>query len=125
VSQRNVGNYEILKKLGEGGMGVVYQARDKALDRLVALKFLRAETAGDLERRRFTREAMAASALDHPNICTIYQIGTADDGQLFIAMAYYEGDTVGQLVSAGPLAIEQAVDICAQAADGLAKAHAG
>ena len=91
---QTVSHFEILEQLGQGGMGVVYKARDLKLDRLVALKFLsphlRADTA---HAQRFIQEARTASALDHPNICTLYEIDETDDGRTFIAMAYYEGET--------------------------------
>src|SRR5687768_16030778 len=106
-------------------MGVVYQARDTKLGRLVALKFLPQQWSHDeTAKQRFVREAQAASATDHPNICTIHDIGTADDGQLFIVMARYEGQTLKQRLESGALPIEEAIDIAAQIAEGLAKAHA-
>jgi tetratricopeptide (TPR) repeat protein/predicted Ser/Thr protein kinase len=120
-----VAHYEVLAKLGGGGMGVVYTARDVRLGRLVALKFLPPQWSHDESaKQRFLREAQAASATHHRNICTIHDIETAADGQLFIVMAYYEGQTLKQKLEAGPLAIEEAVEIAAQVAEGLAKAHA-
>src|SRR5438045_5097053 len=90
-----VAHYEVLAKLGGGGMGVVYQARDAKLGRLVALKFLPPQWShDDSAKQRFTREAQTASSTDHPNICTIHDIGVTNDGQLFIVMAYYEGQTL-------------------------------
>ena len=87
-----VSHYEILERHGDGGMGVVYKARDLKLDRLVALKFLHAQRgASDEEKRRFLREARAASRLDHPHICTIHEVDETADGALFIAMALYAG----------------------------------
>lgn len=86
---KTVSHYKILEKTGEGGMGVVYKARDLKLDRLVALKFLPARlTIRDEEKQRFIREARAASSLDHNNICAIHEIDETEDGQLFIAMAF-------------------------------------
>ena len=106
-------------------MGVVYQARDARLGRTVALKFLPAQWSHDEEaRQRFIREAQAASATNHPNICTIHDIETAPDGQLFIVMAYYDGQTLKQRLASGPLPVDEALDIATQIADGLAKAHA-
>src|SRR5262249_6305792 len=106
-------------------MGIVYQARAAKLGRLVALKFLPAQWSHDeTAKQRFIREAQAASATDHPNICTIYDIESADDGQLFIVMAYYDGQTLKQRLESGPLAAEDALQIATQVAEGLAKAHA-
>ena len=120
-----IGQYEITAPLGGGGMGVVYAARDIKLGRRVALKFLPPQWSHDESaKQRFVREAQAASATDHPNICTIHDIGTASDGQLFIVMAYYDGETLKQRLERGYLEIEQAVDVAAQVAEGLAKAHA-
>jgi serine/threonine protein kinase/Flp pilus assembly protein TadD len=119
-----IGHYKILAKLGEGGMGVVYKAEDTSLKRVVALKFLPAAfLESKSRRRRFIQEAYAASALDHPNICTIYEIHEEEDGQLFIAMAYYEGETVKDLIRRGPVPVDLAVEIAVQTAQGLAKAH--
>ena len=119
-----VGHYEILEKLGEGGMGVVYKARDTRLGRFVALKFLSANVGPDeTERARFLQEARAASSLDHPNICTIYDIGKTDDGQTFIVMAYYEGETLRARMARGPMPAADAVRIGRQVAQGLARAH--
>jgi tetratricopeptide (TPR) repeat protein len=119
-----VAHYEVLAKLGGGGMGVVYTARDTRLGRVVALKFLPPQWShDDSAKQRFLREAQAASATLHRNICTIHDIQTAGDGQLFIVMAYYEGPTLKQKLEAGPLPIEEAVEIAAQVAEGLAKAH--
>jgi serine/threonine protein kinase/tetratricopeptide (TPR) repeat protein len=122
---RTVGQYQILARVGGGGMGVVYTARDTRLSRIVALKFLPPQWSHDASaKERFVREAQAASATNHPNICTVHDIETADDGQLFIVMAYYEGDTLKKRLESGPLPIEEALDIATQVADGLAKAHA-
>lgn len=121
---QTVDHYEVTDHLGGGGMGVVYKARDTRLQRTVALKFLpfflnRNEKA----RRRFLQEARAASALDHPHICTIYDVGQADDGRHFIAMAYYEGETLEKKIDRGPLPIETALDLAVQIAEGLDQAH--
>jgi len=121
---RVVSRYRIVERLGQGGMGVVYKARDTRLERFAALKFL---TAGlcDSEtiRQRFVQEARAASALDHPNICTIYGIEDTDDGQIFIAMAYYEGENLSQHLLRGQMSVKEAVDVTIQAGLALAKAH--
>ena len=119
-----VSHYRILEKLGEGGMGVVYKAQDLRLDRPVALKFLPPQFADEEHKKRFIHEAKAASALDHPNICTIYEIGESEDGQMFIAMAYYEGETLKQKIERGPMLEREATGIALQIALGLAKAHA-
>jgi eukaryotic-like serine/threonine-protein kinase len=122
---RKVGHYRVLERLGEGGMGVVYKAEDTKLGRLVALKFLPSDLTRDADAKtRFLREARAASLLDHPNICTIYEIGETDDGQSFIAMACYEGETLWKKIERGPIEVDEAVDLTTQVARGLAKAHA-
>ena len=122
---RTVAHYEIRSRLGGGGMGVVYKARDRKLDRDVALKFLPQQWSHDEgAKQRFVREAQAASATHHPNICTVHDIATAADGQLFIVMGYYEGPTLKQRLEQGPLPVDEALDIATQVADGLAKAHA-
>ncbi|NLP08956.1 protein kinase [bacterium] len=120
---KTISHYKILQKLGEGGMGVVYKAEDTQLRRLVALKFLPAFIQDEIARQRFIQEARAASSLDHPNICTIHEIGQAPDGQLFIVMAFYEGENLKEKLAAGPLPVELAVDITRQIASGLQKAH--
>ena len=126
-----VGHYQLLEPLGQGGMGEVYRARDLSLDRLVALKFLAPHLAADAEARaRLKREARAASALDHPNIAVVHEIGTtavepdgSGAGRLFIAMAYYSGETIKKKLTRGSLAVADAIDYAAQTADGLAAAH--
>jgi serine/threonine protein kinase/tetratricopeptide (TPR) repeat protein len=121
---RTISHYRIVEKLGEGGMGVVYKAEDTKLKRLVALKFLPPELTRDAEaKERFVHEAQAASALDHPNICTIHEIDETSDGQTFIAMACYEGESLQARIERGPLKLDEALDIGAQIAQGLAKAH--
>jgi serine/threonine protein kinase len=120
-----VGHYRITAKLGAGGMGEVYLAEDTALDRKVALKILPANVAGDADRRhRFIKEAKAASALNHPHVCIIYEVGETPDGYLFLAMEFVEGQAIDSLVRKGPLPIGQAVDIGIQTADALDAAHA-
>ncbi len=117
-------HYEILEKVGEGGMGVVYRARDTKLGREVALKFLPPEFSASADlKERFNKEAQAASALDHPNICTIYAMEETDDGRLFIAMAYYEGETLKTRLKRGPLKVSEVADLGLQIATGLASAH--
>jgi len=121
---KTISHYKILEKLGEGGMGVVYKAEDTKLKRTVALKFLPPELTRDSEaKERFVHEAQAASGLDHPNICTIYEIDETEDGQLFIVMAYYGGETVQRKIESGPLEPSEALDIAIQVAQGLRKAH--
>jgi serine/threonine protein kinase/tetratricopeptide (TPR) repeat protein len=121
---QTISHYRILSKLGEGGMGVVYKAEDLKLRRTVALKFLPPESTRDPKAKtRFIYEAQVASALDHPNVCTIYEIDETGDGRLFIAMACYEGETLKKRIARGPLPLEEALDIAKQVAQGLAKAH--
>ena len=118
-----ISHYRITGKLGEGGMGVVYKAEDTKLERSVALKFLAPHLLQDAEaRRRFIREAKAAAALDHPNICTVHEIDEVD-GRTFIAMAFIEGDSLGKKIEAGPLKLKDALDAAIQTAQGLQAAH--
>ncbi len=120
-----ISHYRITDKLGAGGMGIVYKAQDLQLERFVALKFLPYDLAlSESDRERFLREARSASALDHPNIGVIHGIDKTADGQLFIVMAYYEGQTLSQKLSGGPLALRQAMDWACQISAGLAAAHA-
>jgi class 3 adenylate cyclase/tetratricopeptide (TPR) repeat protein len=121
---RSAPHYEILDRVGGGGMGVVYRARDRRLERTVALKFLPPHMTRDHQAmERFLVEAQAAAALDHPNICTIYEVGETDEAQLFIAMPYYEGETLKHRLERGRLEIDEALDIARQVASGLARAH--
>jgi eukaryotic-like serine/threonine-protein kinase len=134
---QTVSHYRILEKLGAGGMGVVYKAHDTTLDRFVALKFLPPDAGADAdEKHRFLNEARAASALDHPNIGVVYEIDETDDGQMFIAMSYYPGETLKQRIARScrdgettadtvgvGLAVPEALNLALQIASGLAKAH--
>ena len=118
-----ISHYEILEKLGEGGMGVVYRARDTKLDRIVAIKFLPPHLSADKEaKKRFVREAQAAAALNHPNICAVHEIGEAD-GHTFIVMPCIGGASLADKVKDGPLNIDEAFDIATQIGKGLARAH--
>jgi len=118
------GKYRIMKELGRGGMGVVYEAEDIKLKRTVALKFLPMELTHDAQaRERFIHEAQAASALDHPQICTIHEIGETESGQMYIAMACYRGESLKDKIKRGPLRVKDAIAFAVQVADGMAKAH--
>src|SRR5262245_35275941 len=117
-------NYQLLDKIGEGGMGEVYGALDQRLDRLVALKFLLANVQGDEDRtKRFIAEARAASSLDHPNICTIHNIEQQLDGELFIVMPLYQGETVKEKIRNGSLSPDETLELGIQIGRGLIKAH--
>ncbi|MFH1502736.1 MAG: protein kinase [Candidatus Eisenbacteria bacterium] len=121
---KTISHYRILEKLGEGGMGVVYKAEDTRLERTVALKFLPRElTADPGAKERFAREARAASALDHPNICTIHDVDETEDGQMFMSLACYQGETVKEKIDRGPLSVEEALDVAIHVAEGLREAH--
>ncbi|MFC2088784.1 protein kinase [Calditrichota bacterium] len=121
---KTISHYKIIDKLGEGGMGVVYKAEDTKLKRSVALKFLPSTFSEDkTARERFIHEAQAASALDHPNICNIYEINETDDHQSFIAMACYEGESLKKKIEKGKMKIEDSIEIAVQVAKGLARAH--
>src|SRR6266511_2994272 len=124
VAGARLGSYEIVAPLGAGGMGEVYRARDPKLGREIAIKVLPGEVASDADRRqRFEQEARSASALNHPNILTIYDIGEAD-GTTYIAMELVEGKTLRELVVSGEaLPTKRLLDIAVQTAEGLAKAH--
>src|SRR5881394_1850689 len=118
-----LGNYKILEKLGEGGQGTVYKALDSKLGRTLVIKVLPAElTLKEANLKRFEREARLASALDHPNICTIFDLNEID-GVHFIAMQFVEGQNVRQLVNGRPLDLRSALSIATQVADALAAAH--
>jgi serine/threonine protein kinase len=121
---QTISHYKILEKLGEGGMGVVYKAEDTKLKRTVALKFLPNDLTQDIDaRERFAAEAQAASGLEHSGICTIYDIDQTSDGELFICMAYYGGETLKTRIERGAMPTAEAVDITTQIAEGLARAH--
>ncbi len=119
-----VGPYELVRLIGEGGMGRVYEAWDTRLGRQVALKFLPREVARDAAaRERFLREARAASALDHPNILTVHDLGETEGGEIFLVTAFYEGETLHDRLERGPLAIEEARTVALQVARALRHAH--
>jgi len=121
---RTIAHYQVVEKIGEGGMGVVYKARDTRLERMAALKILPPDKTADPERkRRFMQEAKAASALSHPNIITIYDIG-ADDGVDFIAMEYVAGRSLDALISRQGMRLADVLRIAVQIGDALAAAHA-
>jgi len=120
---QTISHYRILSKLGEGGMGVVYKAEDTKLKRTVALKFLPPESTRDTDaKERFFHEAQAAAALDHPDICTIYEIDEAED-RTFISMAYIDGERLKDKIDRGPLKLEEAIEIAIHVAHGLQAAH--
>jgi len=118
-------HYQIVEKIGHGGMGIVYKAKDIRLERMVALKFLPAYLSeSEKSWQRFIQEARVASSIDHPNICTVYEIRELSDGSGFISMAFYEGQTLQKLIEKGPVNIDRAIDIVLQMCAGLAQAHA-
>src|SRR5207247_10355237 len=116
-------HYSINSNLGQGGRGEVYLAEDMQLGRRVAIKLLRPETISDEQaRKRLVREARAAATLDHPNICSVYEVGEAD-GRSFIAMQYLEGETLDARIKSKPLELKESLTIAAQIADALSEAH--
>jgi len=120
---RTISHYQIQTKLGEGGMGVVYKAQDTKLERTVALKFVAQHLVSqDVVRKRFEREAKAVAGLDHPNICTVFEIGEGE-GTVFLAMAFVEGSTLKDLIAQRPLKLPDALDIAIQTAEGIRAAH--
>jgi len=124
LAGQTIGHYQILEKLGEGGMGTIYKARDTRLDRLVALKFLPHYFSSQPELKlRFVQEAKAAAALDHTNICTIFEIAEGAGGQLYISMSCYQGETLKDKIDRGQLDIDEALSYVTQAASALAHAH--
>jgi eukaryotic-like serine/threonine-protein kinase len=124
LTGRRVSHFQVAELLGGGGMGVLYRAEDTRLGRIVALKFLAPELVRDeIAKARFLTEARAASALEHPNLCTILEVGETEEGLLFLAMPLYQGESLDYRLARGPLPVEQALDIATQVARGLAKAH--
>src|SRR5712692_6956547 len=122
ISER-VSHYRILKKLGAGGMGEVYLAEDTLLDRKVAIKFLPPESfADERAKKRLVKEAQAAAKLDHPNICSIYEVAE-EDSHSFIVMQYVEGETLASRIQGKPIELREVLDIAVQAADALSEAH--
>ena len=123
TSGTTLGPYEIVAPLGAGGMGEVYTARDTRLDRTVAIKVLPEHVAADPDlKQRFEREAKTVAALNHPHICTLYDIGS-QDGIDFLVMEYLEGETLAQRLEKGALPLDQALQIAIEIADALDKAH--
>ena len=123
-SNRMVGHFQVLEPIGHGGMSVVYKARDERLGRHVALKFLSPTLSGSTRARAaFAAEARAAAAVDHPNVCTIFEIDETENGHLFIAMPLYDGETLEARLDRGRLVFDEAIPIAVQIAHGLGRAH--
>ncbi|TDI98510.1 MAG: serine/threonine protein kinase, partial [Caldithrix sp.] len=121
---KTVSHYKIVDYLGGGGMGMVYKAEDIKLKRTVALKFLPLEFTRNPEAKtRFMKEAHAAASLDHPRIGTIYEVDETDDGHMYIAMAFYEGETLKDVHARGPIPLKRVIELVLQIANGLASAH--
>src|ERR671914_2857442 len=124
ISEQSIAHYRILEPLGAGGMGAVYKAYDTKLHRVIALKLLKPEYISQQDRRRrFFQEARAASALNHPHILTVYDVGE-EDGKPYIVMEYVEGETLRQKIARRALDLKEGLEIAIQVAEGLAKAHA-
>ena len=128
LTGKSISHYNVISRIGQGGMGVVYKAEDTKLERSVALKFLSANVGEDAEKKkRFIQEAKAASALDHPNVCTVYEINETGDGRTFIAMAFYEGQTLKEKIAGVREGVKpaptDAINIITQIANGLERAH--
>ena len=124
MTGQTIAQYTILEKLGEGGMGVVYKARDAKLDRFVALKFLPERlSSSEQDKLRFVQEARAASALNHPNVCIIHDI-QEHGGQMFIVMEYVDGSTIRKKLEAGPMSLQDAASYGIQIGEALQEAHA-
>ena len=124
MSANIISHYRVLEELGRGGMGIIYKAEDIKLKRTVALKVLPESFTRDEEsKRRFILEAQAASSLQHNNICTIHEIDETDDGEFFIAMDYYEGETLKSKISKELISLDEVINITTQIAEGLHTAH--
>ena len=120
---QTISHYKILEKIAEGGMGIIYKAEDTRLQRVVALKFPSAQVLRDeTQKARFMKEARAAAVLDHPNICTLFEIDESE-GKTFISMAYVAGQNLYEKIKSGPLDLHEAIDISIQIAQGLYEAH--
>lgn len=123
MTGRTISHYKILEKLGEGGMGIVYKAYDTKLNRDVAIKFFSASHVTEQDKAGFIHEARAASALEHPHICTIHEIDETPDGQMFLVMPCYDGIPLNKKIEDKPIAIDEAIGIAIQIADGIQAAH--